>query len=138
MEKQKKNWPVIEVPASGNRGWSGGAFTLAFVYSNSGNFLLKGYYEEVQNYIKKRKTEGLKYFVRYVLIHEGKKREILRFYLDHIGIFSPSRICSSKRWTKDSRKFIIREYTNGFKQVSDLKIKLKRMPNRWIKEFEQF
>ena len=42
MEKE------ILVESSGVKGWYGGAYTLVFVYSEHGNFVLKGYMKEVE------------------------------------------------------------------------------------------
>lgn len=92
-ETNKKNWPTINVQANGKCGWMGGAFSLSFVYSNRGNFLLKGYVKEVEEYLKKEKQSGLKYFVRHNLYpnFDRSRRTILDFYKDDVGIFAPSK-----------------------------------------------
>lgn len=49
-----KKFEVIEVPASGKKNWFKGAWCLVWVYSNEGNFLLKGFRGECKEYIKER------------------------------------------------------------------------------------
>lgn len=67
---RKKLWKdVREIPASGIPNWGGGAYTLAFVYSTEGNFLCKGYFKEVEEYLKGLADSGLKFFVNYSLRH---------------------------------------------------------------------
>ena len=67
---EKKIWKnVIEIEPDSKKGWSGGAYTLAYVYSNKGNFLVKGYIREVEEYLKTLKQKGYKYFVNLSLRH---------------------------------------------------------------------
>lgn len=71
MKKIYKN--ITEAPASGKKSWAGGAFTIAFVYSNKGNFIVKGFLNEVEAHLASLKNRGYKYFVNYTLygsIHE--------------------------------------------------------------------
>ena len=131
----EKKYPIIDVPASGRSDWSNGAYTLAFVYSkHNGNFIVRGYYGEVKEYLKKHHTH---YFVNYSLWHGGESRNIWNFWNDDIGIFTPSR---KKR--KDM-KFEVRPYTCGRKNISleqsnAAALKFKRLPHRWIPEFDIF
>ena len=128
-----KKYPVIEVPASGKSGWSGGAYTLCFVYSkHKGNFVLKGYYEEIQEYLKKNYTH---YFCNFSLWHRGMNRDIWSFWKDGVGIFEPNK--DMKRW-----KWEVRPYTGGRKDISleeseNKCLRFKRLPKRWIPEFDK-
>lgn len=130
----KKNYPIIDVPANGRPDWSVGAYTLAFVYSkNSGNFVLRGYYGEVKQYLKKHYTH---YFVNYSLWSGGHSRNIWDFWNDSIGIFSPSQ-------RRKDRKYEVRPYTGGrnnisLKEFDAKRLKFKRLPKRWIPEFDMF
>jgi hypothetical protein len=135
-----KKYPIIDVPASGKSSWYGGAFTLCFVYSKyNGNFVLRGYSKEVEEYLKKNYTH---YFYNMSLWYHGENRDIWHFWKDGVGIHTPhrkSRIFKGKdRW-----KFQVRPYTNWFdeeaKKVADEKtLWFKRMPKRWIPEFDSF
>jgi len=130
---KNKKYPVIEVPASGKTGWGGGAYTLCFVYSkHKGNFVLKGYYEEIQEYLKKNYTH---YFCNFSLWHRGSNRDIWSFWKDGIGIFEPNN-------TRKRQKWEIRPYTCGYKDISlkeseNKALYFKRLPKRWIPEFDK-
>jgi len=130
----KKKYKVIQVPSSGQHTWMGGARTLCFVYSKyHGNFILEGYHREVELFLKNNFTH---YFCRFSLWHKGRERGIWYFWKEHVGIFSPSR--HRKDW-----KYLIRRYTTGTSPLEREKIEkqslhLKRLPKRWIPEFDRF
>jgi len=138
-----KKYTVIDVPASGKPTWMGGAYTLCFVYSkNNGNFVLRGYHKEVEEYLKKNYTH---YFYNMSLWYQGSNRDIWNFWKDGVGIHRPhrhSRIFKGKdRW-----KFQVRPYTNSrmwdddyeekSKLADEKSLWFKRMPKRWIPEFD--
>lgn len=75
-EKQRAKFPVIEVPASGNKGWGGGAWCIVWVYTTNGNFLLKGFYSDCQDFIK---SQGWKCWAIFNLYH-GKKRDDMSWW----------------------------------------------------------
>ncbi len=129
-----KKYEVIEVPASGKRGWSGGAYTLCFVYSKyKGNFVLKGYIKEVEEYLQKNYTH---YFYNLSLWHNGFHRDIWKFWKKDIGIFEPS----SRGKRMNERKIEIRTYSDwlhdGETKNKSISLKFKRLPKRWIPEFD--
>lgn len=130
---EKKKYPIIKVPANGHLDWYEGARTLCFVYSKKhGNFILEGYRGEVDEYLKKNYTH---YFCYISMWSEGRSRGMWHFWKDSVGIFSPSKMFKS--W-----KYVIRPYTGGYdnisKEESDKKaLKFKRMPKRWIPEFDK-
>jgi len=133
-----KKYPVIDVPASGKRKWSGGAYTLCFVYSKyNGNFVLKGYHDEVREYLKKNYTH---YFCNFSLWYRGFNRDIWDFWKEDISIFEPSR-----RKRKGAReKYEVRPYSSWFEddvtteEKKKMSLKFKRLPKRWIPEFDMF
>jgi hypothetical protein len=138
-KKQKallnKKYPVIEVAASGKHEWGGGAYTLCFVYSKyKGNFVVKGYFKEVKEYLKKNYTH---YFYNMSLWHRGLSRDIWYFWKDDIGIFEPSKM--RKDW-----KFKVSPYSyygGRENKMSETEIlaktfSFKRLPKRWIPEFD--
>jgi hypothetical protein len=133
-----KKYPVINVPSSGKHSWSGGAYTLCFVYSKfNGNFVLKGYYDEVKEYLKKNYTH---YFYNMSLWHHGFSRDIWYFWKKDIGIFE-----ASVKERMKGKKTQIRPYSDcsyGNKEMSAEEIKsktlyFKRLPKRWIPEFDK-
>jgi hypothetical protein len=127
----KKELTPIEVLSTGNRGWSEGAYVLAFVYAKKGNFLLKGYIREVENYIARNYTH---YFVNLSLWYNGRHRDIWKFWKDGVGIFKPSR----KKSRHTLYKWRVKDYSTCDNQGNARELKFRRLPKRWIKEFEQF
>lgn len=130
-----KKYPVIDVPANGKSGWFGGAYVLCFVYSKyKGNFVLRGYSKEVDEYLKKNYTH---YFYYKSYWYHGFSRGHWDFWKDSICIFEPDR----KR--RKEKKFMVRPYNHDFtgtgfsKEELDAKtLKFKRLPKRWIPEFD--
>jgi hypothetical protein len=134
-----KKYKIVDIPASGKRGMDGGAFCLCFVYSkNNGNFVLRGYMREVQEYLKKNYTY---YFCNFSLWRLGQNRDVWYFWKNGIGIHTPHRksriFKGNDRW-----KFQVRPYTNWHddeeakKLADDKQLWFKRMPKRWIPEFD--
>ncbi|MFA5207346.1 MAG: hypothetical protein WC428_01700 [Candidatus Paceibacterota bacterium] len=128
----EKQYPVIFVPDSGNPEWYGGARTLAFVYSrNDGNFVLRGYYKEVETYLKKNYTH---YFVNYSLWWHGQHRDIWDFWKDNIGIFKPTK--KKRDWKYQIRPYS--DYKTDKEEIKKVTLSFKRLPKRWIPEFNQY
>jgi len=131
-----KKYPEIEVPASGEATWMGGAYVLCFVYSKyNGNFVLKGYYKEVKEYLEKNYTH---YFYYMSFWCRGFSRGHWNFWKENIGIFEPD-ITGRRR----EKKYIVRPYggswTNDAPDKDEIKkktFKFKRLPKRWIPEFD--
>lgn len=129
-----KKYPIIQVPANGYPTWIGGARTWCFVYSKyHGNFILEGFRHEVEKFLKNNYTH---YFCYYSMWSDGQSRGTWHFWKDNIGIFTPSRVYKS--W-----KYIVRPYTGGYRNTSvdeskTKELKFKRLPNRWIPEFDKF
>lgn len=140
-KKQKailnNKYPIIDVPASGKSEWWGGAFTLCFVYSKyKGNFVLRGYMKEVEEYLKKNYTH---YFYNMSLWYRGFNRDIWGFWKKEIGIFEPNR--RSKTKGKDKWKFQVRQYeyiycNEEMKDTIEKTLYFKRLPKHWIPEFD--
>jgi len=129
----KNEYPIIKVPANGHRDWMEGARTMCFVYSkHHGNFILEGYRVEVEEYLKKNYT---KYFCYFSMWSYGISRGSWKFWKDRdVTIMAPSKC--RKDW-----KYKITSYMPRYSYLQDVKIKaelrFKRMPNRWIPEFDK-
>lgn len=123
----KKELNVIEVPASGNKDWGGGAYCIVFLYTkHKGNLVVKGYRDEVDDYIKSNYTH---YFANYTLWSEKGFRSIWRFWNDRFYIISPDRGINRHR-SRTNYKWRI---TNFNKKT----ISFRRFPNRWIPQFDE-
>lgn len=142
-----KQYPVINIEPDGKSGMMGGAYVLAFVYSkHKGNVVVKGYLREVEEYIKKNFTH---YFVNYSLWYMGSHRDIWNFWKKEIGIHEPTRSCKRGKISKKDRKFVVRPYVEWnydsaeererlHKEADEKALYFKRMPKRWIPEFDKF
>ena len=117
-----KKYPSIEIEPSGVKGWIGGAYCICFVYSKyDGNFVVKGYVREVDEYLKKNCTH---YFCNRSLWHLGFNRDIWCFWKKGVHILEPSRTINGRK---------------KFRVWNDEKIRFefKRMPKRWIPDFDK-
>jgi len=129
-----KEFPVIEIEASGNPGWFGGAWCLAWVYSTEGNFLLKGYIKECEEYIEEH---GWKCWTIFNLYHtnsvpsykKGRRTEnyrtIIRTYKCDFDIAQP--FLTDKKKKADDWKY--RVYQKGNWKNG---IKIKRLPKQFV------
>jgi len=128
-----KKYPVIEVDADGKSGMAGGAYCLCFVYSkHKGNFVVKGYMREVEEYLKKNYTH---YFCNFSLWHLGANRDLWKFWKSNISISAPSRY--KKGISKDSLRFNVRKYSNQNNYETELELSFKRMPKNWVRDFDK-
>jgi len=141
-----KMYPVIEVKADGKSGMAGGAWCMAFVYTkHKGNFVVKGYVREVEAYIKKNYTH---YFYNLSLWHLGSHRDIWHFWKNSVNIYEPDKY--KKGVKKERLIFRVRprcdwswdvsekEYKRQNKEADKVQLLFKRMPKRWIPEFDNF
>lgn len=128
----KKELKTIIIPSSGIRRWGGGVYTLSFVYSKyNGNFLVKGFYGDVKEYLEKNYTH---YFVNHSLWFEGTHRDIWSFWLDKFYILEPSRRRLGE--SKPRYKWVVSNYS--FESSHEpIKIYFRRLPKRWIPEFDK-
>jgi hypothetical protein len=123
QKAMKKRYNIFDIPPSEIKGWSGGAFCYAFVYTkHRGNFVLRGFIREVEDYLKKYYTH---YFVNYTLFHRNEHRNIWNFWKRGVLICGPN---------KRRRKYRITNFTENSSQD----IYFKRLPNRWVPEFDNF
>jgi len=138
--RKRKDWPVTEIKASGKPGWDGGAYTIAFIYSNRGNFILKGFYREVREHLKSLTDDGLRWFGNLTLWHHymgsGGHRSIWDFWKDRVCVFEPSKSRSKRsKWTS---KWKIIKYSNkSYDSVMEETLEFKRLPQKWIPEFDK-
>lgn len=129
-----KRYPVIEVPADGKSDWSEGGYCLCFVYSKyNGNFVLKGYLREVNEYLKKNYTH---YFYNLSIWHQGFSRDIWHFWKKDIGIFK-----ASFKERRKGKKTTIKPYYSSNPKMTEIEYAKKtftfrRLPKRWIPEFD--
>lgn len=150
MEKEKTLFKVIEVPSSGKKSWDYGAWCMVWVYSEKGNFLLKGFYKECKNYLT---NSELKCWAIFNLYHSkvvltdqfysyrkpspipGYRTITFTFNCDFsISAPSISRLPhspSSYRKPAKGKKSSDYKFTVYLKNYSD-KIQVKRLPNRFV------
>jgi len=141
-----KMYPVIEIPADGKRGIAGGAYCLCFLYTkHKGNMVIKGYVREVEEYVNKNFTH---YFYNLSLWNLGQHRDIWHFWKKGVNIYDPDKY--KKGVKKENLIFRVRprcdwswdvskeEYKRQQKDADERQLVFKRMPKRWIPEFDNF
>ena len=124
----KNKLTIIDVPAKGKREWWGGAFTLTFVYAPHGNFLVKGYKREVDEYID---SHFKRYFSRSVLYRHGAFRTIFHFS-DECELFVNAPSLRKEDYCPRFQ-VVPRSYSLNKDAIM---LKFKRFPTRWIPEFD--
>ena len=129
----KGKLPVVRVPSTGKPDWYEGARTMCFVYSkHCGNFILEGYRGEVERYLKANYT---KYFCYFSMWSNGRPRGTWQFWKDRgVTIFTPSK--HRKDWKYKIVSYEPR-YSYSQSEKKRFEIHLKRMPKRWIPEFDK-
>lgn len=134
INKQKsldnKQYPVIVIPNSGEKTWIGGAYCIFFVYSKyNGNFVVKGYSNEVKDYLKNNYTH---YFYNMTLWCDGFHRSIWYFWKKNQYYF----YFPTNRDKRKGKKIELRQYTRGAEDQKPFSKSFKRIPKQWIKEFD--
>jgi len=129
----KKELKVIEVPADGKPDWYEGSFCLIFVYSrDKGNFIIKGYRREAEKYLKEHYTH---YFYYYSMWSNGESRGCWAFWKKNVSIFEPSKSKPFKRLKYSVVKYD--DARDNYNYKIDTKLDFKRLPKRWIPEFNK-
>ena len=113
---------TIEVPNVTKASWYEGAYTLAFIYSTKGNFLLKGYRGDVEAWIK---SQNIKYFGKFIMYYHGQKRHMWN---------TNTSVYISEPTIKKTQSSISAKYHFVIWRSSEETIKLKRLPKRYIPE----
>jgi len=127
---KKVDYPIIHVAANGKPDWYEGARTMCFVYSkNQGNFILEGYRGEVDAYLKKNYSH---YFYYVSMWHNGESRGHWKFWKNDVTIFQPDKRNRDCKWKYRVVKSNFNDYSNN-----RIEIQLKRLPKRWIPEFDK-
>jgi len=133
--QNNKKYPEINIPADGESGMDGGAYCICFVYSKyKGNVVLKGYRREVKKYLKKNFTH---YFCNWSLWYHGQNRDIWDFWKESVGILQPDRSKKRGRRTKWEVYKVDRTKGYGEDERYPKRLFFKRMPKRWIPEFDE-
>ena len=130
---KKHHWPEILAPNVTKKSWyKGGPFSICFVYSNKGNFVVKGWMGDIESYLKGLINKGYKFFYKLSMYHYGIERSGWFFYKENIHIRKPSLKVKNKK-----NKFNQPYHFTVYSLDNDLYYKFKRLPNRWIPEFDK-
>ena len=139
--KEKRNYPIIDVPSDGKPKWCGGARTMAFVYSkHKGNFIVRGFSHEVEEFLKKNFTH---YFFYFSMWNNGRPRGIWKFWKENVMILEPDlRSKRNKRYKYEVYQTANNGRYHSFSEFGETKMKerqklyFKRLPKQWIPEFD--
>lgn len=108
------------------------AFSVTFVYSNRGNFLIRGFWGETRYFLAELVKQGFKFYYQYSFYNGGAARFThTKFYTDRVWIFEPAKRTSLRGEHRNKFEFYKR-VNNENKKV----LALKRLPKRWIPEFD--
>lgn len=150
-----ENWKIIEVRSKGKiRRSGGGCWTYRFVYSNKGNFILKGFERETNEFLKLLVLSGFKYVLNTVY-YTSRNYTVWSFYNPDIQIRKKvtlrlkhhkmvrdkiskrAKIETTIRYKSEKWQFF--KYFEYKKNVIESKpiIEFKRFPNRWVPEFDK-
>lgn len=119
-----KKLPEIIAPKVSYPCWMNGAFCITFVYSNKGNFVVKGYSGDIIAYLNDFVFKGGKYFANRVAYPYPEQRNYWFHYKNDIYIREPD--------VRD-KQFHFKVFRFG---PNKFELKFKRLPNKWIKEFD--
>ena len=132
--QEKDKYPIIDVPANGKPDWHKGAFTLCFVYSKyQGNFILRGYRGEVMDFLEKNFTHYLCYISMW---NNGKSRGHWKFWKSNcVSIYEPNPRSKYMR----SYKYRVVKHNMGCAGNFEIleSLSFKRIPHKWIPEFDK-
>jgi len=128
--RSKTHYSIIEVPSNGKPIWYGGAYCLYFIYTrDNGNFILKGFQQEVGEFLKKNYDH---YFFYASMWHDGKPRGYWHFWKE--GVY----MCEPNRRLKKYKYQVVRYKHTFHSSKEDIELSFKRMPKCWIPEFNKF
>lgn len=137
----EKKWEEIVLPNTGRRqkvNWYDNtyvAYTTTFVYSKyNGNFIIKGYANDVRDYLKENHSH---YFYNMVLHNEGKHRSIWRFWNDNWSLYNASLIKRGSFWAGNQRVVGRKPFKMIKRGTGKKTYTFKRMPKRWIPLFDK-
>jgi hypothetical protein len=143
----KTKWKEIEIPASGIKSIYQGNWCQVFVYSNKGNFILKGFLREINEFIKKVLIpSGYKFFANitshrtltYGSYGENKlhSNRWIFYKKDTVIIEKQTRRYSKRKST--GVKYFYKEKKWIFRNKKDSKfITFKRLPKKWVPELDE-
>ena len=113
---------TIEVPKVSKPCWMNGAYTIAFVRSNKGNFILKGYSGDVRHYLE---HSNIKWFANFTYYSSNGSRSHWKCGNKRVYISTPTFKPKKKSY---GNPYHFKIYNKG------KTIKLKRLPNRYVPE----
>lgn len=139
MRKTNKNLPITILENSNVPSYEGGAYCTTFVYSNKGNFVVKGYYKETKKYLLELRERNYKYFCNIVLHNGFRSRNMWMFYKDNYVIYEckkPSTGEYRNNSQRHSRRWLIqsKDTTNTYTIYVTI-FSFKRKPNSWLNIF---
>jgi hypothetical protein len=114
------------------RKWPHNAFCIAFVYAESGNFVVKGFIRDVEIHVKENFPKSL---VNWTYWQERKHRSFWSFTNNNIIIKKINSLCwfMNKNELKRNRGWVVYKYVDS--EPSET-LYFRRLPKKWVKEFD--
>lgn len=121
----------ITAPKLSKKCWINGGWCMTFVYSNKGNFIVKGFSGDVDIVLDELKSKGYRFFYNRVIFCNNTKRSYWSFSIGNTYIRHPN-------YKKGKNHFYVRNYKFINGDYVKIEYKFKRLPNKWISEFDEF
>jgi hypothetical protein len=123
---------TIEVPKVSKPCWINGAYTIAFIYSNKGNFILKGFSGDVALYLKELEKIGHKWFGNFTYHRKKTVRGHWKCSSNRVYIHEPHFKPKRNSLSSKAYYYVICNYNK--EKENETYISLKRLPTRYVKE----
>lgn len=132
MRKSNKNLPIVILENDNIKDWTGGSYCITFVYSNKGNFIVKGYFRETRKYLNELKERNYKFFYNIMICSIIQKWNWWGFYLkDYTIVQNKAPKKNNYRTISNLRDIRRWKIYSG----NELVISLKRSPTSWLNFF---
>ena len=134
--KKNVNYTEINLKSAGkelfNGDYAAKAFAVTFVYSNKGNFLIRGFWGETELMLKAMIEKGYRFYYQYSFYKDGKARfTFTEFWDKKVSIYPPQKRDGRYGVNRNKFEFKVSPRFGEYKTV----LSLKRLPKRWIPEF---
>ncbi len=112
--------------------WPDNAFCIAFVYAESGNFVVKGNVRDVEIHVKNNFPKSL---VNWTWWHKGTHRSFWEFTHENIYVreIDGGYWAMHKNKLKRNRGWVVWKYVD--REIPET-LYFRRLPKKWIKEFD--
>lgn len=129
----KKEIQCIEPAKLSKKCWRNGAWTISFVTSNKGNFVLKGFIGDNELFLRTFKMQGGKYIVCHTMYDGFKSRSHWTTSNKDIILNEPKpKEKVRKHYRRENKFYFTLSKWDGLTCTNNILFKVKRLPKTWI------